>query len=163
MSADSNPGAATPSSLYEMYKSSGALQANPYTLRRELTLTAQSDCKSALAFDAPSFNNAVSCNVPTHISLPIQKNKSSTKPRYVFFSIAPHDGRRVGVAFEARAFDSRSMQTGRPHHPKNRFSSSQHHRPTTKFQTLVLPSRLTAYACTAHLDSNKESSGRCAL
>jgi len=33
MSPDSNPGNATPSSLYNLYKQRGALQANPYTLR----------------------------------------------------------------------------------------------------------------------------------
>ena len=35
MSRDSTPGSATPYSLYKMYKSAGAMQANPCTLRRE--------------------------------------------------------------------------------------------------------------------------------
>lgn len=35
LSPSSKPGAATPSSLYRMYKSSGAAMANPCTLRRE--------------------------------------------------------------------------------------------------------------------------------
>jgi hypothetical protein len=35
MSRDSKTGAATPYSLYKMYKSQGAMQANPYTLRQQ--------------------------------------------------------------------------------------------------------------------------------
>ena len=35
MSRDSKPGGATPHSLYKMYKSQGAVQANPYTLRQQ--------------------------------------------------------------------------------------------------------------------------------
>lgn len=35
MSTTSNPGEATPRSLYKMYKSRGAIQANPCTLRQE--------------------------------------------------------------------------------------------------------------------------------
>ncbi len=33
MSTDSNPGSATPTSLYKMYSKGGAVAANPYTLR----------------------------------------------------------------------------------------------------------------------------------
>ena len=36
MSRDSKTGAATPHSLYKMYKSQGAVQANPYTLGSSL-------------------------------------------------------------------------------------------------------------------------------
>ncbi|MGZ0214202.1 MAG: hypothetical protein ACKVI4_17120 [Actinomycetales bacterium] len=35
MSADSNPGSATPHSLYKMYKRQGAIMANPCTLRQQ--------------------------------------------------------------------------------------------------------------------------------
>jgi len=35
MSRDSKTGSATPHSLYKMYKSQGAVQANPYTLRQQ--------------------------------------------------------------------------------------------------------------------------------
>lgn len=35
MHRDSRPGEATPRSLYKLYKSQGAVQANPYTLRRD--------------------------------------------------------------------------------------------------------------------------------
>jgi len=35
MSSDSNPGGATPSSLYKLYKTQGAMMANPCTLRQQ--------------------------------------------------------------------------------------------------------------------------------
>ena len=40
MSADSNPGAATPHSLYKMYKAQGAVMANPCTLRQQFGTSA---------------------------------------------------------------------------------------------------------------------------
>ena len=40
MSPDSKPGAATPYSLYKMYKSQGAVMANPCTLRQQFGLPA---------------------------------------------------------------------------------------------------------------------------
>ena len=39
MSRDSTPGSATPYSLYKLYKSAGAMQANPCTLRREFGIS----------------------------------------------------------------------------------------------------------------------------
>ena len=42
MSRDSNPGNATPASLHALYKSRGAVQANPYTLRREFPIGSDS-------------------------------------------------------------------------------------------------------------------------
>jgi hypothetical protein len=41
MSRDSKPGAATPHSMYKMYKSQGAMQANPYTLRQQFGMNAK--------------------------------------------------------------------------------------------------------------------------
>lgn len=38
MSSDSSPGAATPHSLYKMYKQQGAVSANPCTLRQQFSL-----------------------------------------------------------------------------------------------------------------------------
>jgi len=58
MSADSNPGAATPYSLYKLYKAQGAVMANPCTLRQEFGAMAV----RPLALCAPP---AVSMSVPT--------------------------------------------------------------------------------------------------
>lgn len=41
MSRDSKTGSATPHSLYKMYKSAGAMQANPYTLRQQFGMNSR--------------------------------------------------------------------------------------------------------------------------
>lgn len=46
MSPDSKPGAATPYSLYKMYKAQGAIMANPCTLRQQFGFSATSPFSS---------------------------------------------------------------------------------------------------------------------
>ena len=50
MSQDSNPGGATPSSLYKLYKAQGAMMANPCTLRQQFGAMSS----RPLALNAPS-------------------------------------------------------------------------------------------------------------
>ena len=50
MSHDSNPGSATPSSLYKLYKAQGAMMANPCTLRQQFGAMSS----RPLALNAPS-------------------------------------------------------------------------------------------------------------
>ena len=54
-SGDSNPGAATPTSLYKMYSKGGAVAANPYTLR---AINGQSGGLTFSTLGKPSFSAA---------------------------------------------------------------------------------------------------------
>lgn len=55
MSPDSRPGAATPYSLYKMYKAQSAIMANPCTLRQQFGLSAS---RPQTAVSAPLLANA---------------------------------------------------------------------------------------------------------
>ena len=84
MSADSNPGAATPHSLYKLYKRQGAIMANPCTLRqqfgtmpsRPLALTA---AVAACAATPPQPTSAV-VSAPVTRPLPIHAMPARAPP-----------------------------------------------------------------------------------
>ena len=53
LSADSNPGSATPHSLYKLYSKQAAATANPYTLRQSTTLSLNSVIGTRVATAMP--------------------------------------------------------------------------------------------------------------
>ena len=106
MSSDSNPGAATPHSLYKMYKRQGAVMANPCTLRQQFG----SMPVRPLTLSAPSTSRPAA---PTHGAVPPARNfqinsvvgrptsdtrrRSDSPPRMEFKTLQP------------RASDSRAV------------------------------------------------------
>ena len=86
MHRDSRPGEATPRSLYKLYKSQGAVQANPYTLRRDFSAASPhtSVVKAAVVHaarlhDTPSASTSPSTSAST----------SASKPACTFSMTAP--------------------------------------------------------------------------
>ena len=86
MSKDSNPGAATPKSLFNLYKSQGAVHANPYKLRQAASAITPRMIEpvktSALAFGGThsnSFNFNISSNNDPH-----HNDNGRTPPRIAF-------------------------------------------------------------------------------
>ena len=89
MSRDSKPGSATPHSLYKMYKSAGAMQANPCTLRREFGSTRP----LALMGPRPSLGATIAAQpVALQMSQPVRaaapeaavRRRSDSPPRMQF-------------------------------------------------------------------------------
>lgn len=75
-SADSNPGAATPHSLYKLYKRQGAIMANPCTLRQQFG----SMPSRPLALDAPPAHAAHAAQHPPPIAVPLQLHSVVGRP-----------------------------------------------------------------------------------
>lgn len=131
MSQESKPGAATPQSLYRLYKNAGAVAANPCTLRREfgsgtghqfnllqtptaipLALT-NNDVRITLDRSAADAAIAVA-----RIGGPPPRLRSSSPPRMAFKQISSgHTPARPGVATAnlSLSLASLSMNTHRSH------------------------------------------------
>lgn len=95
MSRDSQTGAATPHSLYKMYKQVGAVQANPYALRQKFgmnqrTIQSLRDNISntlvprPLAFDAQPLVAARAYNSPPQPQRSRVQQRSDSPPRMAF-------------------------------------------------------------------------------
>lgn len=69
-STDSNPGAATPHSLYKLYKAQGAVMANPCTLRQEFGARAP----RPLALSAPTARPRVAAATPRSSAAPLDRD-----------------------------------------------------------------------------------------
>jgi hypothetical protein len=78
MSADSNPGAATPHSLYKLYKRQGAVMANPCTLRQQFG--AMSARPLALAAPPAHAAHAARRPPPGTIAVPLQLHSIVGRP-----------------------------------------------------------------------------------
>ena len=115
MSRDSKTGAATPHSLYKLYKSQGAMQANPYTLRQQFgmnhrtmsSLSSQLSHSSSpvsasaqpVAFNMNSLAASRQAGVVSDNSS--SRTRSDSPPRQAFRVIQPRgvtsDTRSIGV------------------------------------------------------------------
>ena len=87
MSLDSNPGSATPHSLWKTYSKMGAATANPYTLR---SVNSLGDRQSLLPITTPR------SVLPTHARpLPVAAKRRQSPPRAAFRNLtlgAPRTG-----------------------------------------------------------------------
>lgn len=84
MNTESKPGAATPQSLYRLYKNAGAVAANPCALRREFGNGVQHEfnlIRQPMAF--PEAAADVRFSLPAH-----RTNRSSSPPRMAFKQLA---------------------------------------------------------------------------
>lgn len=95
MSQDSNPGAATPHSLYKLYKAQGAIMANPCTLRqqfgamptRPFALAVQQPV-AARSAQAPLRATTTASSLPLHATPArapsASRHRSDSPPRMAF-------------------------------------------------------------------------------
>lgn len=85
MSQESKPGAATPQSLYRLYKSAGAVAANPCALRREFDTGQQSF--ASLFANVPSVSGRTAELAVAKLGPP-RAVRSNSPPRVAFRQIA---------------------------------------------------------------------------
>ena len=118
MSRDSKTGAATPYSLYKMYKSQGAMQANPYTLRQQFGMSQrsiqqirqqlphggnpvraiQSVAAQPVVFDMQTL--VAPRSMPVAVGRSVSRTRSDSPPRMAFRVIqarGPSEVRSVGT------------------------------------------------------------------
>ena len=118
MSTDSNPGAATPYSLYKLYSKQAAATANPYTLRSVTRLTFNSmaaaqnvACAPLLQRDAgPRLKGMLAMPRPLALSPPIpaERKRSDSPPRAAFkvISAAGHSRAAPGLTLSLKSLSA---------------------------------------------------------
>ena len=118
MSTDSNPGAATPYSLYKLYSKQAAATANPYTLRSVTGLTfnsmtaAQNGARAPLLQrDAgPQFEGMLAMPRPLALSSPSPagRKRSDSPPRAAFkvLSASGHSGAAPGLTLSLHSLSA---------------------------------------------------------
>lgn len=115
MSRDSNPGNATPASLHALYKTRGAVQANPYTLRRELPTGSAHGCQKTNNTNRQSGYSPGGLVVTTH--LPAAAHGAATSMLSFTFANSLNDNNsnssnRMRAQRPNRTFDGSEDTTG---------------------------------------------------
>lgn len=105
MSSDSNPGTATPAGLYRLYKSTGAVQANPYKLRQSNFQLKHSPYSTLTTHDGKTYT-------PVRLA-PQAASTASNKKLVLFTPDAFHRGDDLMTTLNLESLDMRKLVNAR--------------------------------------------------